>query len=390
MSEQSYLFEEFSANSLEEWTQKAIKDLKGKKLEDLEWQVEENISISPFYHPDHQIGNAKAGKNKFTTNHWEIGEYLETEAPRTTNEAALEALNGGTEALLFRFKRSYTEEDLQLILENINLSFISTHFELFFADKKPYELLLQFYSLLEARNEDTEKIRGSVDFDPILDWVQPPVEQMKEAILFCNKNLPAFKILQVNGRIFHAGNEYSSRELALSIAKANEYMAYFTASGLSPEVVNQHMQFSLSVGNSYFVEIAKIRALRILWANVMKAYTSNPGIQPDVVVHLAPETQVEDIYSNMICATTQAMSAVIGGADRLYVLPANAIKKEPDSSFTRRIARNVQHLLKMESYMDRVIDPSEGSFYIEKLTDALVEEAWLKFKEYDARGEFSI
>src|SRR5690606_19484509 len=127
------------------------------------------------------------------------------------------------------------------------------------------------------------------------------------------------------------------------------------------------------------------RALKILWANVLEAYGVKVQM-PFIEVHFAPESQDNNINTNMIRAATQALSAVIGGADRLYVLPANAALGEASMSFTRRIARNVQHLLQMESHVDKVFDAGAGSYYIEKLTNILAEKAWAKFQEIEAGG----
>ena len=143
---------------------------------------------------------------------------------------------------------------------------------------------------------------------------------------------------------------------------------------LERKLTPSNIQFSIAIGKSYFVEIAKIRALKILWANVLKAYGWE-ATSPSIEAHLSPSCQSDNPYQNMIAATTQAMSAVLGGVDRLTILPANAATEKADD-FTRRIARNVQHLLKMEAYFDRVIDPAAGSYYIEQLTEQLAKQAW--------------
>ena len=144
----------------------------------------------------------------------------------------------------------------------------------------------------------------------------------------------------------------------------------------------------MAVSTSFFVDIAKLRALRILWANLLDAYGAGDAPLPLLVAHLARETQADDQHTNMIKAGTQSMAAVIGGADRLYVRPADFFNQEPSSSFTRRIARNVQHILKMESHLDRVGDPGAGSYYIEMLTEKLADAAWREFQELEAKGEF--
>jgi len=384
------IFDDFPKTSKEEWLKKIEKDLRGRPLSDLQWQLEDNISLEPFYHPDDQVAGISIPWDGKTDNDWEIGEYIIFEDIKAANHLALRGLKGGAQALLFQLRKELKKEELTELLDGIEMDLISTHFEQFYADKDPVKLLHQIHQLLKDQKKDPSIIKGSIDFDPILDWVDPPMDKMQESIEFCRDQMPEFKILQVNGRTFHAGNEYSSRELGYILAKGNEYLSYLGEKGLSAELINRHMQFAISISTSFFVEIAKLRAFRLLWGNVLKAHGVDPNGMPQIEVHLARETQVEDIHTNMIRATTQAMSAVIGGADRLYVRPANLVKKEPPTPFTARIARNVQHMLKMESYLNRVFDPAAGSYYIETLTDKLAEEAWSKFQELEKDKEFSL
>lgn len=386
MTEQDHLFAEFSPATKAEWLAKVEKDLKGKPLEELRWQLEENISLDPFYHPE-DMENAPAPlQSPKQGNDWEIGEYIDVEDIKTANAELLEGLAGGVEAPLFRLNHPLSAAQLEQLLEGAEPAFISTNLGEYYTDKAPWELFRHFTALLEKRGAGKRAVRGSIDFDPLLDWSRPPIEKLAELIRYCRENMPLFRPFQVNAHRFHSGPDYSSMELAYTIAKGSEYLARLTAHGLPAETVNAHMQFSIAISKSYFVEISKLRALRMLWANVMQAY--GPAQPPFLAVHFAKESQDEDPNTNMIRASTQAMSAVIGGADKLYVLPANHARQEPSTAFSRRIARNVQHLLKMESHLHRVMDPGAGSYYIEKLTDKLAEQAWEQFQEMEKRGEF--
>ncbi|MBK7869743.1 MAG: hypothetical protein IPJ74_03185 [Saprospiraceae bacterium] len=201
--------------------------------------------------------------------------------------------------------------------------------------------------------------------------------------------MPHFRIVEVDARRLHSGVERTSQELAYTIAKGSEYLAQLAERGVNLGIANQQMQFAVAISTSYFVEIAKIRALKILWLNVLEAYGATPQF-PFIEVHFAPESQDNNPNTNMIRAATQALSAVVGGADRLYILPANAALGESSTSFTRRIARNVQHLLQMESHTDKVSDAGAGSYYIEKLTNILAEKAWAKFQEIEAQGGYLV
>ncbi len=383
MTEQDHLFSEFSPTAKAEWLAKVEKDLKGKPLQELRWQLEENIILDPFYHPEDMESTPAPLQ---APNDWEVGEYIDVEDIKTANAALIEGLQGGAEAPLFRLDRPLGASQLEELLEGAGLSFISTNFGEYYADKEPWALFRHFTALLEKQGADKRSVRGSIDFDPLLDWAHPPVDKLAELIRFCRENMPHFRPFQVNAHRFHSGPDDSSLELAYTIAKGSEYLARLTEHGLSAQTINAHMQFSIAISKSYFVEIAKLRALRILWANIMKAYGA--AQPPFLAVHFAKESQDEDPNTNMIRASTQAMAAVIGGADKLYVLPANHARQEPSTSFSRRIARNVQHLLKMESHLHRVMDPGAGSYYIEKLTEKLAEQAWEQFREMEKRGEF--
>ncbi|MCB0546876.1 MAG: hypothetical protein KDD19_04760 [Phaeodactylibacter sp.] len=387
MTEQDQLFAEFSPTTKAEWIAKIEKDLKGKPLDELRWQLEENITLEPFYHPEDVESAPAPLQGHRQDNNWEIGEYIDVVDIKKANAELLEGLQGGAEAPLFRLNYPLNAAQLEQLLEGAELSFISVNFGEYYTDKVPWELFQHLIALLEKRGTDKRTVRGSIDFDPLLDWSRPPIDKLAELIRYCRKDMPLFRPFQVNAHRFHSGPDASSMELAYTIAKGSEYLARLTGQGLSAEAINAHMQFSIAISKSYFVEIAKLRALRLLWANVTKGYGAPQS--PFLAVHFAKETQDDDPNTNMIRASTQAMSAVIGGTDRLFVLPANHSHQEPSTAFGRRIARNLQHLLKMESHLHRVIDPGAGSYYIEKLTDKLAEQAWEQFQEMEKKGEFS-
>ena len=172
--------------------------------------------------------------------------------------------------------------------------------------------------------------------------------------------------------------------MAQAIAKCCEYLAVLNEKGIPPKTTNNYLQFSVPVGKSYFIEIAKIRALKVLWANILEAFGVENARIPEIEAHLSPSAFGDHANTNMIRATSQAMSAVLGGVNRLTVLPSDANITE-STDFSRRIARNVQHLLTMESFLDRVIDPAKGSYYIETLTEKIAEYAWSDFQKMEAK-----
>jgi methylmalonyl-CoA mutase len=381
------LFSEFSPVSKAEWLARMEKDLKGKPLEDLYWRLEEDIVLAPFYHPEDLSTLPAPITRGRADNNWEIGELIVANDAARANAELLEGLAGGVEAPLLIHPHEPAPQELEDLLRDVQLDIVSTHYTFVIPEPPVWKLLEQLGQLFEKRGHDPAAISGSVDFDPILDWGEPPYDILADTLRASAETLPRFRCLQVNGLRFHAGPDNSTRELAYILAKGSEYLAQLGQRGIAPKQAAAQMQFTISLSASYFVEIAKLRAFRLLWAKVAKAYDAGDHAAL-IIGHLAHETQTEDIHANMIRAGSQAMSAIIGGVDRLYVRPADFSLQRPGDSFTRRIARNVQHLLREESYLHRVIDPAAGSYFVETLTNMLAREAWRQFKVMEERGEF--
>ncbi|WP_421795977.1 methylmalonyl-CoA mutase family protein [Haliscomenobacter sp.] len=350
-----------------DWLQQLEKDLKGKPWTDLQWHLGDDIVVDPFYHPDQYFPQRLpllAGQSKAQ---WAIGESLEIADFKLGNQEILAALEGGTEALELHLSSPMGTEDWAVLLENVQLEYIALNLVLREINQEPGVFLEGLQDYIIKQGFEPEKLHGSIDFG------KKPVP-----IATLQKYLPGFKLGVVDGLGLHQGHTASAQELAGLLQAGEVYLA--AASSTELETVAQSILFKVALGKSYFVEIAKLRALHILWFNVLKAY----GVQKSGVsisAHFAPDSQDENTNTNMIRAATQAMSAIIGGAQELYVLPSNVGAGESPTPFTRRIARNVQHLLRQESYLDKVQDPAAGSYYVEKLTEELARKAWAIFQQ---------
>lgn len=351
----------------EDWRRQLEKDLKGKPWTDLQWHLGDDIVVDPFYHPDQYFpqrlpllgGQEKAARA--------IGESLEIAELKLGNQEILAALEGGAEALELCISNPINAEDWTVLLENVQLEYIALNLVLSEINQEPGVFLEGLKTYLIQQEFELEKLRGSIDFG-----------KKTVPIAALQKHLPGFKLGVVNGLALHQGHAASAQELAGLLWAGEAYLA--AASSAELEMIAQSILFKVAIGKSYFVEIAKLRALHILWFNVLKAYgVQKPGLS--IAAHFAPESQDENANTNMIRAATQAMSAIIGGAQELYVLPSNVGAGESPTPFSRRIARNVQHLLRQESYLDKVQDPAAGSFYVEKLTEDLAEKAWAIFQQ---------
>ena len=396
MTNNDDFFSEFPPVSKDEWLRQIAKDLKGRPLEELEWQVTGDLNVSPFVHADDfaELPVPFSGEPK----NWEICEEVVVSDSVAANRQALEALEGGAEGLRFVFEKIPDSAVFEQLLAGVHLDFIGLHFAGMGVTKNPGAVLGNLERVAKQKGIPTENLRGSLGYDPaasagIVDW-----RYLVDLVVFAKEKFPQFKMVTValnptpspspDGRGVPTSRDDSTSPLpsgeglGVGLSKGNLYLEKLTERGLSPAEAAATIQFSITIGKSYFLEIAKLRAFKLLWLNVLKAWGA-PLNYPTVEARFQPEVYSDDLYTNMIRATTMAMSAVLGGADRLIVLPYDAGREAQatySQTFSRRIARNVQHLLKMESFFHEIPDAAAGSYYIEKLTGQLAEKAWAEFQ----------
>lgn len=343
------LFSEFPTITKEEWLAKIEKDLKGKPVEDLNWKINEDWFVSPLTHSSDLVGKEPPILQKQKKcNNWAIGEVVLVEDAKVANQEALIALEGGVNALLFELPTKFTSQDFEVLLKGVQLEWISTHFRV-----SNGLLLSTFLDYLKNREIDASSIKGS--------WRSDEIELEKQI------NLPQFKLLSIDGRIHYESTSQTIEELTQILLATNAKLTKIEA------IQANNLHIIIAIGESYFINIAKIRALKILWDNLITAYQLETPLHLEA--HLASISLTDDQHQNMIQMSIQALSAVIGGIDCLFLTPA----ADSNTAFTKRIARNVQHLLQLESHLDHVVDPAAGSYYIEKLTNEMVERVWEKF-----------
>ena len=188
----------------------------------------------------------------------------------------------------------------------------------------------------------------------------------------------------------HSGGASIVQEVAFTLAHANEYLALLSDEGFVVDDLSQMMQFSMACGSNFFMEIAKFRAVRMLWANIVNQYKPASAEAAKIAIHANSSLWNKTIYDahvNILRTTTEAMSAILGSVDSLNVLPYNTVFAKPDD-FSNRIARNIQFILKEESYLDKIVDPAAGSYYVEYITDAIAKEAWKLFQRIEKDGGY--
>jgi methylmalonyl-CoA mutase len=401
------LFSEFPPVSTQQWMDKVTADLKGADFNrKLVWKTNEGIDVQPFYRAENLESldylNSLPGEFPYTrgtkknNNEWLVRQSIAVTDLAEANKKALNYLMRGVDSLAFVFKASteLTVADIAVLLNDIALDAVEINF-VGCCSRRASEA---FTAFVKQGNCDPKTIRASVEFDPfgkyaltgvLRNGAEHVVENAAKMIA-STVELTKFKTLAVNGKNF--GNAGSSivQELAYSLALGAEYLTTLTEAGLEVDAVAKKMKFNFSVSANYFLEIAKLRAARLLWAQIVKAYDPKCVCSCKMTIHAETGSwnkTVYDAYVNMLRTQTEAMSASLGGADSITVLPFNAAY-EDSNEFSDRIARNQQLLLKEESHFSKIADPAAGSYYIEELTASIADQAWKLFLEVQEKGGF--
>ena len=405
------LFKDFPAISIEAWEEKIKQDLKGVDYEKkLVWKSPEGISVKPYYRSEHleQLGylDSRPGEFPYTRgfgkygSKWDIREDILVKQPEKANLKAIRVLEKGATALGFIVKKGAvkTSGDLEKLLNGIELEKSGINF---LSGTETPKLISLFAEIIEKRGINAGKITGSANYDPVGyftnngKYITNREQDINDAsVLIENwgKRFPLFRLIGVNGINFCNAGASAVMELAFSLATGNEYLSILSGMGLPVDLVAQNIQFNLGSGSNYFMEIAKLRASRMLWARIVQAW--EPKSEDSLKTYIHSETSdfnktIYDPYVNMLRTTTEAMASVIGGTNSLYVKPFDRNFKD-SSDFSERIARNTQIILKNEGYFDKVTDPSAGSYYIESLTDSLVSETWKLFQQIEKDGGYIV
>jgi methylmalonyl-CoA mutase len=383
MNVENMPYQDFPAISKEQWLIQVRKDLKDKPLEFLDWAVSEELSISPLVHHDDQpFAMAPLSAAKLS---WEICEQIVAHDLAQARAQALEALNGGAQALDFILD-SAVADDLDFLLEGIHLGMIALSLRGHALRQNPSAFLRKLESIADTQGVAASETNFSMGLNPgllLASGQKPDWRYCTDLIEYVRHKKLGIKTLQIDIQGIHQGKEAVIDELVEVLQRANNYLEQLKKQGAPEELVMDHLQVSVAIGPSYFLEIAKLRALRSLWFHLQKARGLRIR-QPFVAVSFHPGAYTDELYTNMIRATSMSMSAVLGLADRLTVLPYDAGRETQSKypqAFSRRIARNVQHLLQLESFFTDIQDPAAGSYYIENLTQTLAERAWDRFTD---------
>ncbi|MGX8712128.1 MAG: methylmalonyl-CoA mutase family protein [bacterium] len=405
--EDNKLFSEFPPVSTEKWEEVINKDLKGADYEKkLVWRTIEGFKVKPYYRAedlegleylDSNPGQAPYTRGKHTDNNvWDVRQDIRISDLREANRLALDAVQRGATALGFCAKGVKSVDDLATLLKGIYINAVSINFMC----SDDYLQLLKLYVEYAKKNGfDPKELCGSCEFDPFRYALkhgrfhrgeEGDLEMAKQLVDYGHEELPKFRVITVHGSFIHNAGSNIVQELGFSLAAANELVACLTDMGCKVHRVASRIVLNVGIGSTYFMEMAKIRAARLLWSKIVEQYKPECDCAYKLFIHATTSEwnqSVYDPYVNMLRSTTEAMSACIAGADSISVLPFDNAYKEADD-FGYRIARNQQLLLKEESYLDKIADPAAGSYYIENLTDQIAKGAWEHFLKIEEMGGF--
>lgn len=365
------LFSEFPHSSAEEWEKKIIQDLKIKSLNDITKQ-NGSLRTLPFYTEKDLTSKITSVR---TDNGWETCESIFVNNEKEANQLALEALKGGASGLVFNLPK---QTDLKTLLKNISIEHIYTQFNISNDSLHAIKDLNEYYL---KPNKFNKRSTCFVNLDPLYllakfgEWHESEEKDLSQ--------IKALKHITVNAVLYKESGADVVNELAFTLTHLNEYFNYLGEKKLKE---SKYIHLSFSQSNDFFTEIAKLRAIRKLVALLQKAW------EIKIPLHLHSQTALlnkssMDAYTNLLRTSTESMSAVLGGSDSVSVLPFNE-GFSSDKNFSNRIARNQLHILKEESYLDKVADIAYGSYYIENLTETIAQQAWNAFKEIEKNGGF--
>ena len=402
------LFTEFPPVPTEKWEEVITADLKGADYErKLVWKTGEGFNVRPYYRAENLEGikflGSQAGEFPYVRgthahNRWRVHQTVSVVCPKEANAEALKILNAGVDSLGFCIASAdFSAADLDMLLKDICIPAV----EITFCGEKMANVAELVLAKVEKEGIAKEDVRIAFCIDPLVkglsskgDFCSPNGEKCIARIvelIHKTKEYKHVRIVTVAGQTFGNSGSTIVEELAFTLSAGHDYLVRMTDAGLDVDAAARKLRFSFSVSSNYFMEIAKFRAARMLWANIVKGYGPAKNCACKMQIHAETSRwnqTVYDPYVNMLRGTTEAMSATIAGVHSLEVMPFDASFENP-TEFSKRIARNVELLLKNESHFDQVVDPAGGSYYVENLTQSIAAEAWKLFLEIEEKGGYT-
>jgi len=417
-------FAEFSPPSYEQWRQAAEKALKGAPFEKLFTRTYEGITLKPIYTRDDWQGLAHLdslpGQPPFVRHRralgyldrpWLVCQENQAPTPDEANRLARYELERGLTALNLVLDTPTlqgrdpgedscqdglslaTVADLERLLEGIDLSRLPLHLP---AGAGAVAFLGMITAYLEGRGLEPSLLQGLVGADPLGELardgelslsLEAAYDQMAAAVSWAAENAPRLQTVFADTSPYHQAGAHAAQELGLALAAGSEYLRALLDRGVEIDTAAGAIRFGFSLGSHFFMEIAKLRAARLLWDRVVECFGGGPAARA-MRIHGRTSSWTKtcyDPYVNLLRNTTEAFAAAVGGLDSLHVTHFDEAVR-PADNFSRRISRNLQAILQEECHLTIPIDPAGGSYLVEALTDQLAQKGWEFFQELERAG----
>ena len=396
------LFDQFPPVSYDEWRAKVEADLKGADFnKKLVWRTNEGFNVQPIYRAediaDFKTTGSLPGEYPYVrgtrdNNDWLTRQDIEAEAPEEANAIALDVLTKGVTSLGFRV---HSADEVAVVLKGIDLAKVEINISCCVC--KSHDVARALVACIKEQGAEAA-FRGAVDYNPLRRQLVKGKEGIDtdalvadaKAMLDIVAPVPALRCLNVESLLLGNGGAYIYQELGYALAWGAAWMTALTDAGLTPDAVASRIKFNMCVSSNFFMELAKFRAARMLWAQIVEQY--KPESKDAAKMMVCAKTSrfnqtIYDAHVNLLRSQTETMSAALAGVDSIVTTPFDEPYKTPDA-FSERIARNQQFLLKEESHLDKVVDPAGGSYYVETLTVNIAKEAWKLFLAVEEEGGF--
>jgi len=417
--------------SYREWAALAAKETKGKTPEDLVWNTPEGIAVKPLYTAEDLVGLEhldnlpgfspfKRGPKAtmYTGRPWTVRQYAGFSTAEASNAFYRRNLAAGQQGLSVAFDlpthRGYDSdhervvgdvgkagvaidsvEDMKVLFDSIPLDQVSVSMTM---NGAVLPVMANYIVAAEEQGVTPDKLAGTLQNDILKEfmvrntYIYPPAPSMRivsDIIGYTAQHMPRFNSISISGYHMQEAGATNVQELAYTIADGIEYVRTAIASGLDVDKFAPRLSFFFAIGMNFFMEIAKLRAARILWATLMKE-KFDPRDNKSLMLRTHCQTSgvsltSKDPYNNVMRTTIEAMSAVLGGTQSLHTNALDEALALP-TEFSARIARNTQLVIQEETGITNVVDPLAGSYYVESLTDQLVKEARILIEEVEEMG----
>ncbi|MDV4168402.1 methylmalonyl-CoA mutase [Rhodovulum sp. FJ3] len=412
------------------WRALAEKELRGKPLDALNWDTPEGIAVKPVYteddiqnlpHMGEMPGFAPFTRGPKATMYagrpWTIRQYAGFSTAEESNAFYRKALAAGQQGVSVAFDlathRGYDSdhervegdvgkagvaidsvEDMKILFDGIPLDQVSVSMTM---NGAVIPILANFIVTGEEQGVDRKLLSGTIQNDILKEfmvrntYIYPPEPSMRiisDIIEYTSTDMPKFNSISISGYHMQEAGANLVQELAFTLADGKEYVKAALETGLDVDAFAGRLSFFFAIGTNFFMEIAKLRAARFLWHRIMSEF--NPKNSKSLMLRTHCQTsgvslQEQDPYNNVVRTAYEAMSAVLGGTQSLHTNAFDEAIALP-TEFSARIARNTQLILQNETKVTKVVDPLAGSYYVEKLTNDLAEEAWKIITEIDEMG----